>query len=152
VARGGYRPGAGRPRGPNSKLTGPPVTRKKTESEPVRRNLDEPLLMTGTLWLQRVVNDPDASDVRRDRAAAILAGIENRRENQPTKKQAAETQAQWAGYGTSWWDLLHRGGQMPNTPPPPDIRAQMQERGEVWTPQLPSPTPGRRTKTNGQTY
>jgi len=54
------------------------------------------------------MNDPETSDVRRDRAAQVLASIELRSGQIPVGKKAkAERSARWSGYGGPWWELLH---------------------------------------------
>ena len=102
--RGGYRPGAGRPKGSVNGQRSPPGIKRQMQAVPPRRKPED---YTGTSWLRHVVNDPNASDIRRDRAAAVLAGIENRREAKPGKKVQAQVSAKWSGYGTEWWRLLH---------------------------------------------
>jgi hypothetical protein len=63
--------------------------------------------MTGVQYLKRLVNDPEVSDVRRDRAAGILASIEFRSGQTVGKKAQAQIAAKWSGYGSDWWQLLH---------------------------------------------
>jgi hypothetical protein len=92
--RGGYRPGAGRPRKS-------PVKPESPAAVPPKGGYD------GIGWLTRVVNDPTADPARRDRAAAVLAGIEGRRGQPPGKKVLAEQASKLAGWKTSWWGLLH---------------------------------------------
>jgi phage terminase small subunit len=107
MPKGGFRPGAGRPRGPNSPLNNPPMPRVRV-APPVRRNSTEPMeVLSGTQWLQRTVNDPDADLTRRDKAAVVLATIENRKDLKPGKKEQAASAAKLAGYGTHWWAVLH---------------------------------------------
>lgn len=92
---GGYRPGAGRPRGSKNgvrKGSVPPSTK-----------------MSGTEWLKHVINDPAADVARKDRAAIALANFENRRENKPGKREQAMIDAQAAGSDPSspWYGLLN---------------------------------------------
>ena len=91
---GGYRVGAGRPRG---------------SKNGVRKSVAPKTDMSGTAWLKFVVNDPNADVTRRDRAAAVLANIENRRENKPGKKEQAAIDAHNAGRDpkSPWYRLLN---------------------------------------------
>jgi hypothetical protein len=66
-----------------------------------------PTDLTGTQYLRLLINDAGADALRRDRAAAVLAGIENRRDLKPGKKAVAEEGARLAGWKTEWWRLLN---------------------------------------------
>src|SRR3954464_11698633 len=124
MPKGGYRAAAGRPPGPLLKRTAgrPPGSRNKKTLAKLPTN------MSGIEYLHAVVNDKEADVTRRDRAAGILASIEARRGIAPGKKQQAALEAQWSGYGTDWWDILHRDGEVPSSSPPlslePEIRAK----------------------------
>jgi hypothetical protein len=91
MPRGGFRPGSGRRKGSLNNAT---LARMPTN-------------LSGTAYLRLVVNDAGADVLRRDRAAAVLAGIENRRDLKPGKKELAQEGARLAGWGTSWWRLLN---------------------------------------------
>jgi hypothetical protein len=131
---GGYRPGAGRPKGSKNK----PKLRPKYEPTYAPPSIipDAPTVITvqtpqkyvsGTEWLRQVVNDPNADVVRKDRAAGILAGIEARKSVALGKKEQAEQAADWAGWGTDWWKMLHRENHTPKYPPPDDVQELMRE-------------------------
>jgi hypothetical protein len=55
-------------------------------------------------WLMSVVNDPMADQARKDRCAMAVLSYERRAG--PGKKEIAESEAQNAGVGTSWEDLV----------------------------------------------
>jgi hypothetical protein len=70
MPRGGYRPGAGRPKGVKSKggervAAAPPTARPE---QPAREE------QTPLQYMLDVMNDPDASPERRDRMAIAAAG------------------------------------------------------------------------------
>jgi hypothetical protein len=103
MPRGGYRPGAGRPR----KVMEPQGLPLPTPAG-YRRNSVEPVELTGIEYLKRLVNDMTADPARRDRAAGVLASIEFRSGKVATgKKVLREEAAQRAGWGTEWYALLH---------------------------------------------
>jgi len=100
--RGGYRPGSGRPR------KSPFVTAKDVRPEDaVPEEVPPPGGYTGVTWLMAVVNNERAAPERRDKAAAVLVGIEARRVQPPGKKLQAEQNAKLAGWQTHWWPLLN---------------------------------------------
>ena len=70
MARGGYRPGAGRPK----KVPEMPVKQAKVElkAEPVELHMEEGWLEP-LEYMMQVINDPDAEQTRRDRMAIAAA-------------------------------------------------------------------------------
>jgi hypothetical protein len=86
MARGGYRPGAGRPKGSSI----PP----------------KPAGLSALAWLLSVVNDPTADPARKDRCA--IAALSFQRRDMPGKRETAEQESKTAAAGTSWEELLSR--------------------------------------------
>lgn len=114
---GGFRIGAGRPKG--SKDTRPRAPRASTKAAATPRPDKPAPAMSGTQWLRFVVNDASAEPHRRDRAAAVLAGIENRTRLQPGKREAAQAASADAGKGTPWEAWLDiRDARAPSPPKP----------------------------------
>ena len=108
MARGGFRPGAGRPKGARSKkeTAALPPDIKKAAKRAKMSPLD---------YMLAVMNDEDADSGRRDRMAVAAAPYVHPRaaDKQPGKKERAERAAQSAGQGTDWGDDL--------APPPATI-------------------------------
>jgi hypothetical protein len=86
MPRGGYRVGAGRPKGAKN-------GRAKPANSP-----------SALEWLLSVVADESADPLRRDRCA--IAALSFQRREKPGKREAAEIEAATAIDGTSWNDLL----------------------------------------------
>jgi hypothetical protein len=107
MPRGGYRAGAGRPKGAKSPkalaLTKAPTDIKKA----ARKSKLNPLE-----YMLEVMNDEKADDARRDRMAVAAAPfVHVKPGDKPAgKKEAAAEAAQVAGSGTEWGDDL-RGPQ-----------------------------------------
>src|SRR5437763_17213218 len=107
---GGFRPGAGRPRGsrdvkPRKRTVRRPGEGSQSTPSPVdnghvRKPLD---------YMLAVMNDPEADPVRRDRMAIAAAPYCHVRAAaaRPGKKEAAEQAALTAERGTSWDSLLN---------------------------------------------
>ncbi len=100
MARGGYRPGAGRPKGsraPRETQAVPPdikAAARKARLSP----LD---------YMLAVMNDEMAEHERRDRMAIAAAPyVHARKTDAPGKKEEAETAARTAERGTNWETLL----------------------------------------------
>jgi len=92
--RGGYRAGAGRPRGSKTvKMPAPTSTEAGS--------------MTPLEYLSRVLNDPSADEARRDRAAIALLPYTVPKPASIGAKAAREAEAMDAERGTSWDDLLN---------------------------------------------
>ena len=90
MARGGYRVGAGRPKGTGKGRTAETLT--EARKLPLEYMLD-------------VMNDPEADQVRRDRMAIAAAPFVHARgveEPAKGKKQQANAAAQGAHQGTEW--------------------------------------------------
>ena len=104
---GGFRPGAGRPRG--SRDVKP---RKRTIRSPGERFQSTPSPVDGGHALKpldymlAVMNDPKADPVRRDRMAMAAAPYCHRRAVALGKRKQAEEEATTAGAGTDWGTLL----------------------------------------------
>jgi hypothetical protein len=93
--RGGYRVGAGRPKGAKNKSKGPP-------------QIGLPHVPGGRLplaYMLAVMNDADASPERRDKMAIAAASFCHPRAVAGKKTRAAED-AETAGEGTEWGDDL----------------------------------------------
>jgi hypothetical protein len=86
MPRGGYRPGAGRPKRSKARAE----TDKPRPTQPTSTPLD---------YLLAVMNDPTAEPERRDRMAIAAAPFVHPRaaDGRPTKKQTAEEVAARAG-------------------------------------------------------
>lgn len=99
MARGGYRPGAGRPRKAD-----------RTPAPPKRERTATPALVQTPLdYMLGVMNDPGADDARRDRMAIAAAPYLHGRgsDRRPGKKEEAQAAAQTAEQGTAWDGLLN---------------------------------------------
>jgi hypothetical protein len=90
MSRGGYRPGAGRPKGSAT-----------MRLQPEARTAADPLT-----YLRSVMADEAADPARRDRAAIALLPYLHRRADAGGKKAAAEAAARDAEAGTDWERLL----------------------------------------------
>lgn len=114
MARGGYRPGAGRPKGAKSSKA-KPKTAPQTKSVPKgkskkrsQRKDKSPLE-----YMLRVMNDPAADPSRRDRMAIAAApflharGAEGAIKRSPGKKEEAAIAAIGAAENTGWKGLVH---------------------------------------------
>lgn len=94
MARGGYRPGAGR----KPKIKAPPAVAAPAEIK-ARSPLE---------YMLDVMNDPQAEALRRDRMAIAAAPFVHMRagEAKPGKKEVAAEAARTAGDGSDWGDDL----------------------------------------------
>ena len=96
MARGGYRPGSGRPR----KGEAAPQDEARVASES-----DE--TVTPLEYMLRVVNDPAADQMRRDRMAIAAAPFVHPKAGEPIGKKAERVEkAKVAEVGTEWEDAL----------------------------------------------
>jgi phage terminase small subunit len=115
MARGGYRPGAGRPKGARS---GKPASPKST---PTKRGqaAPKPPEPTGPVppkggqfspldYMLHVLNDPSAGAERRDKMAIAAAPYTHVRPSsaKPGKKELAQQAALEAAQGDDWGDDL----------------------------------------------
>ena len=93
MARGGFRPGAGRPKLEPALVEARRAARKEG--------------VTPLQFMPRVMNDPEADVVRRDRMAIAAAPFCHvRAGDMPGKKARAAEAAETAGEGTDWGDDL----------------------------------------------
>ena len=93
--RGGYRAGAGRPRGAKTvREVVPPATDTGGER------------MTPLQYLLQVLNDPSADEARRDRAAIALLPYSAPRHAPLTGKEAREAGADAREDGNGWAELV----------------------------------------------
>lgn len=100
MARGGYRPAAGRPNG-SATVKDDPTDKSKWRKYPgVKNPLD---------YMLAVMNDEGVDPSRRDRMAVAAAPYVHARADaaKPGKKEEAEQAALTAERGTSWEQLLN---------------------------------------------
>ena len=90
MPKGGYRAGAGRPRGSAT-----------VRLHPKAQQAPDPLD-----YLLGVMRDPEADPARRDRAAIAALPFVHARADAGGKKAAAEAAARHAEAGTEWESLL----------------------------------------------
>lgn len=96
MARGGFRPNAGRPKSAGSaKAIVVPADVKKAARKSGMTPLD---------YMLTVMNDGDAEDARRDRMAIAAAPFVHVKPGDSPigKKEAAQTAAKSAGAGSDW--------------------------------------------------
>lgn len=96
MARGGYRPGAGRPKGASPSAKEPNKTRITIEA---RKAGLSPLD-----YMLQVMNDAGAEDARRDRMAVAAAPFVHAKPGDAPlgKKEEAQEASRTAGVGTEW--------------------------------------------------
>jgi hypothetical protein len=117
---GGYRPGAGRPKGSKSAKSAH-TTPPKPSAHPRRTGVkgfitpptNLPFDETPLGYMLRTMNDPDVDPVRRDRMAIAAAPFMHPRmyENRIPKKEALRAEAEKAADGI-WADELGSGPQV----------------------------------------
>lgn len=90
MARGGARPGAGRPKG--SKNSGTP------KLMPYRKEASA-AMMTPLEYMMSVMGNPDADPARRDRMAQAAAPYVHARAEPPTQKEGVKAAADRAANG-----------------------------------------------------
>ena len=97
MARGGYRPGSGRPKGSKDKPRAKPEVTLDAAGPPDEEPLD---------YMRRIMRDPGADVSRRDRMAVTLAGFQVRLGELPTigKRERAQIAGEAVATG-SWRDL-----------------------------------------------
>ncbi|MCU0943548.1 MAG: hypothetical protein MUE35_13480 [Hydrogenophaga sp.] len=101
MARGGYRPGAGRPKGSKSKVAAPVDLAAAQAPADAPDKTDDLTDASPLDYLLSVMRDPKADPVRRDRAAIAAAPFLHPRK-EPVgqgKKEAAEAAAKRAATG-----------------------------------------------------
>jgi len=95
VAKGGYRPNAGRPRKGDS-----------APNDEIREGAER-LNVTPLEYMLGVINDTSIDPSRRDRMAVAAAPFVHPKAGEATGKKAErDAQAKVAGNGTEWEDLL----------------------------------------------
>ena len=99
MARGGFRLGAGRPKGTQAQKL---VANNKSRPKHAGKRL------TPLEYMLSVINDPEADAGRRDRMAIAAAPYIHGRPSseRPGKKEQAARDAETAGEGTGWEDLI----------------------------------------------
>lgn len=103
MARGGYRPGAGRPKSARTPKALARELAPKDIKTAARRSKLNPLD-----YMLEVMNDPSADDARRDRMAVAAAPFVHIKPGDKAlgKKEAAEQAGRTAGEGTDWGEDL----------------------------------------------
>jgi len=103
MARGGYRPGAGRPKGALS-----PVAEAREKAPADIKRAARKSGMNPLDYMLTVMNDGEADDARRDRMAIAAAPFVHARPGEAAKgkKEAADDAARSAGSGSVWGDDL----------------------------------------------
>ena len=111
MARGGYRPGAGRKRKAGS---GPSAVRDAAAA--IVKNLMVACNATPLDYMLAVMRDPDIEPARRDRMAIAAAPFCHPRvaDNRAGKKDEKEAAAKTAGQGSAWGDDLAFSNERPN--------------------------------------
>ena len=97
MARGGYRPGAGRPVG-TTKLA-PTVKKSKKTSEISTSDVDKSDWKTPLDYMMGVLNDPTVDEARRDRLAIAAAPFMHARVGESGKKEERTQAAKKASGG-----------------------------------------------------
>ena len=101
MARGGYRPGAGRPKGSKATKT----AAGELQQEPPAEQTPDPQTATPLDYMLRVMNDTSADETRRDRMAIAAAPFMHARKEgaAPGKKDEKQGKAEKVAggkYGT----------------------------------------------------
>jgi hypothetical protein len=102
MARGGFRPGAGRPKGSGKAPLAPVITPTVTASVPVPADIAEAAAevgLTPLAYLTQVMRDRNAEVLRRDRAAALLLPFVHPKAGDSGKKTTAAEAARFAATG-----------------------------------------------------
>lgn len=99
MARGGFRPGAGRPKG-SAKAKAP---KGEAESQPQIKDCVSRTPLEYMLW---VMNNASIDEQRRDRMAIAAAPFVHARAGYAGKKEDEKELAKTAANGTEWAGLL----------------------------------------------
>ena len=99
MASGGYRPGAGRPKGSKGAA-------KAQAAVPVEKIVRARHVVAPLDYMLAVMNDADADPVRRDRMAIAAAPFCHARPSESGKRAEAEAQSKVADKNTDWAGLL----------------------------------------------
>lgn len=117
MARGGYRVGAGRPKGSGKGKARPqhaaPQARPAVAAPDASVSTSETIAQARKLplaYMLDVMNDPEVDQARRDRMAIAAAPFVHRRaaEEEKGKKEQRQAEAATAQTGTDWEDDLAR--------------------------------------------
>ena len=118
MARGGYRPGAGRPKGVKSTASSERKidTAEQTLQAGRRRSKR---FKTALDFAMSVINDPDAPLEAKIKLTQAVVAFQSPKVSAGGlgKKDAAQRAAETAGEGSHWGDLLDTeaaGGELPN--------------------------------------
>jgi hypothetical protein len=95
MTRGGYRPGAGRPKGSSAKASASDENGEQDET---------PTWELPVAYMLRVMNDPRADAARRDRVAIALAPYLHRKQGERGAREDRQSYAEEKG--TEWDGLL----------------------------------------------
>jgi len=98
MAKGGYRPGSGRPKGSKG------LPKKALEAEALAHQIHG--YQSPLEYMLTVMNDREADAVRRDRMAIAAAPFVHARPGDTGKKEDLAAQSKVADAGTEWEGLL----------------------------------------------
>ena len=98
MAKGGYRPGSGRPKGSKG------LPKKALEAEALAHQIHG--YQSPLEYMLTVMNDREADAVRRDRMAIAAAPFVYARPGDTGKKEDLAAQSKVADAGTEWEGLL----------------------------------------------
>lgn len=99
MARGGYRPGAGRPKGGKTKDPAPVTAAKALQETLAKEGELLPKRRDPLEYMLDVMNDPMADDARRDRLAIAAAPFVHGRAGEHGKKESKQIAAEQAAAG-----------------------------------------------------
>jgi hypothetical protein len=91
--RGGYRPGAGRPKGSRT------VASDETHAQPTAKS--------PVAYMLEIMNDPTADPARRDRMAIAAAPYLHRKQGERGAREVKDARAASSEQGTDWDGLLN---------------------------------------------
>ena len=112
MARGGYRPGGGRPKGSKNRKTLDKTAALPPDIKRAARKANQDPLD----YMLGVMNDPKADPSRRDRMAIAAAPFKHSRlsDRPASKKDEADAAARSIGRDSDWGDDLAVPGARPN--------------------------------------
>ena len=97
MARGGYRPGAGRPKGSRTKVDADASAQTGIASPDEESPLE---------YMLHVMRDPAADPVRRDRMAIAAAPFVHRKKGEASQREQERARAAVVEDGSAWEQLL----------------------------------------------